>query len=141
MAEVHTKDTDIIYVLDGTKMIPWVRRFASAAGTTKLIWGLHNYIDANRFRETGTKALLKAVKGDVWFTETGGLVRRNNGSTIEFPGSTRHAAEATNQVFKLAALSSRGRALRMLDGQLEHCAAFACRIDIEHFGEHSHRRA
>jgi hypothetical protein len=90
-------------------MVPWVRRFARRAGTTKLIWGLHNYIDANRFRSTGTKALLKAVKGDVWFTETGGLVRRNNGSTVEFAGSTRHAADATDQVFKLAELSSRVR--------------------------------
>ena len=53
----------------------------------KLIWGLHNYIDANRFRTRGTKALLKAVKGDVWFTETGGLVMRRNGSTVTFPGS------------------------------------------------------
>jgi hypothetical protein len=96
-------------VLDGSKMVGWVKRFASAIGTTKVIWGLHNYIDANRFRQTGTKALLKAVKGDVWFTETGGLVRRNNGSTIEFAGSTRHAAQATDQVFKLAGLSRRVR--------------------------------
>ena len=50
-----------------------------------MIWGLHNYIDANRFRTRGTRALLRAVKGDVWFTETGGLVVRRNGSTVEFP--------------------------------------------------------
>ena len=72
-----------------------------------MIWGLHNYIDANRFRTRGTRALLKAVKGDVWFTETGGLVMRRNGSTVTFPGSTRHAARATSYVFRLAALSSR----------------------------------
>jgi hypothetical protein len=58
---------------------------------------------------TGTKALLKAVKGNIWFTETGGLVLRRNGSTIAFPGSTRHAADATDWVFRLAALSSRVR--------------------------------
>ena len=34
---------------------------------------------------TGTSALLKAVKGDVWFTETGGLVMRRNGSTVPSP--------------------------------------------------------
>ena len=72
-----------------------------------MIWGLHNYIDANRFRTRGTRALLRAVKGDVWFTETGGLVVRRNGSTVEFPGSTRHAAKATSWVFRLAALSPR----------------------------------
>jgi hypothetical protein len=94
-------------VLDGRRMVSWVKRFRHAAGGGKLVWGLHNYIDANRFRSTGTRALLKAVKGDVWFTETGGLVTRRNGSTIAFPGSTRHAAEATTWVFQLAALSSR----------------------------------
>ena len=51
----------------------------------RLIWGLHNYIDANRFRTTGTRSLLRAVPGEVWFTETGGLVVRNNGSPVEFP--------------------------------------------------------
>jgi hypothetical protein len=96
-------------VLDGTKMVPWVKRFAHYVGTTKIIWGLHNYIDANRFRERGTKGLLKAVKGDIWFTETGGLVMRDNGSTVDFPESTAHAAKATDWVFRLAGLSSRIR--------------------------------
>jgi hypothetical protein len=96
-------------VLDGKRMVPWVKRFARVAGTSRIIWGLHNYIDVNRFRMTGTKALLKAVKGNIWFTETGGLVLRRNGSTIAFPGSTRHAADATDWVFRLAALSSRVR--------------------------------
>ena len=73
----------------------------------RIIWGLHNYIDANLFRTKGTRALLKAVKGDVWFTETGGIVKRNNDSTLKFPESTRNAAKATTFVFKLAALSPR----------------------------------
>jgi hypothetical protein len=93
-------------VLDGSALTSWVKRFAKVA-KGRLIWGLHNYIDANRFRTSGTRALLKAVKGDVWFTETGGLVMRNNGSSILFPGSVRHAANATTWVFKLAGLSSR----------------------------------
>jgi hypothetical protein len=94
-------------VLDGSKMVGWVRRFQRRIGNRRVIWGLHNYIDANRFRSRGTRALLRAVKGDIWFTETGGLVMRRNGSTVKFPGNTRHAAEATRWVFKLAALSPR----------------------------------
>ncbi len=78
-------------VLDGKQMPAWVKRFQKAVGKRRVIWGLHNYIDANRFRTSGTRALLKAVKGDVWFTETGGLVMRRNGSKIAFPGSVRHA--------------------------------------------------
>jgi hypothetical protein len=94
-------------VLDGTRMVSWVKRFQKALGQRRVIWGLHNYIDANRFRTTGTRALLKAVKGDIWFTETGGIVKRRNNSPVTFPQSTRHAAAATSYVFRLARLSSR----------------------------------
>ncbi len=107
----HCKGCRIVAadVLDGSKLVSWVRRFAHTARTTKVIWGLHNYIDANRFRSRGTRALLRAVKGNVWFTETGGIVERNNGSPIQFPESTAHAAKATDWVFRLAELSSRVR--------------------------------
>jgi hypothetical protein len=99
-------------VLDSPTMVPWIREFLKTARKDKLIWGLHNYIDANRFRTTGTKELLKATRrhgGQVWFTETGGLVVRRNGSRIAFPGNKKHAAKATKQVFKLARLSPRIR--------------------------------
>jgi hypothetical protein len=107
----HCKGCRIVAadVLDGSRLVSWVRRFAHTVGTTKVIWGLHNYIDANRFRTRGTKSLLRAVKGDVWFTETGGIVERNNGSPIQFPESTAHAAKATDWVFKLSELSRRVR--------------------------------
>ena len=97
-------------VLDTPTMPEWVREFRRTARDDKVIWGLHNYIDANRFRTKGTKALLKAApKGKIWFTETGGLVVRRNGSRIAFPGNRKHAAKATKQVFKLAKLSKRIR--------------------------------
>ena len=97
-------------VLDTPTLPAWVRAFRRTARKDKLIWGLHNYIDANRFRTTGTKALLKAApKGQIWFTETGGLVVRRNRSRIAFPGNKKHQARATKQVFKLARLSPRVR--------------------------------
>ena len=97
-------------VLDSPTMTPWVKEFRKTARKDKLIWGLHNYIDANRFRTAGTKELLKAApRGQIWFTETGGLVVRRNGSRIAFPGNKRHAARATKQVFRLARLSPRVR--------------------------------
>jgi hypothetical protein len=97
-------------VLDTPTMPQWVRQFRRTARDDKLIWGLHNYIDANRFRTSGTRALLKAApRGQIWFTETGGLVVRRNGSRIAFPGNKRHAARATKQVFRLARLSPRVR--------------------------------
>jgi hypothetical protein len=95
-------------VLDTPNMTSWVKRFRKATRARRLIWGLHNYIDANRRRLTGTRALLAATKGEVWFTETGGVVWRLNArDRIRFPQSVPHAARATKWVFKLAALSPR----------------------------------
>ena len=97
-------------VLDMPNMTSWVKAFRRAAKVEPRYWGLHNYIDANRFRTRGTLSLLRAVPGTVWFTETGGLVERNNGSPVEFPENQWHAARATRWVFqRLARLSSRVR--------------------------------
>jgi hypothetical protein len=95
-------------VLDMPNMVSWVRQFRRAAREEPRYWGLHNYIDANRARTTGTRRLLRAVKGQVWFTETGGIVRRTNRHKVTFPESARHAATATTFLFrKLVPLSRR----------------------------------
>jgi hypothetical protein len=94
-------------VLDSSRLAAWVSRFLRAARHRPRIWGLHNYIDANRFYTRGTRSLLRTVRGEVWFTETGGLVERRNNSRILFPGSTSHQARAMRFVFRLARLSPR----------------------------------
>jgi hypothetical protein len=97
-------------VLDTLAMPVWVRKVERRTKFRVKIWALHNYIDANRFRTRGTLSLLKATrrtKSQIWFTETGGLVRRDNGSRIEFAADKKHAAKATRQVEKLARLSRR----------------------------------
>jgi hypothetical protein len=95
-------------LLDRSNVGTWAKRFVKAAGRTPKVWGLHNYVDANRLSTTGTRRLLSAVRGAVWFTETGGVVRRNNGSSVSFPMSASHAAKATTFLFsKLARISPR----------------------------------
>ena len=94
-------------VLDDSRVERWVRRFKAAARYKPRIWGIHNYVDANRFRTTGTRTLLRITKGEVWFTETGGLVERRNERRIVWPRSSARAARALEQVFKLARLSPR----------------------------------
>ena len=94
-------------VLDMPGMTTWLKRFRHAVKHSPTVWGLHNYLDANRFRSDGTKEMLRTVKGKIWFTETGGLVRRANHSSIRFPDSISHAAKAVKWVLKLATLSSR----------------------------------
>jgi hypothetical protein len=95
-------------LLDRGNVGTWAKRFVKAAKRTPKAWGLHNYTDANTLKPTGTRKLLAAVKGAVWFTETGGVVSRNNGSGVRFPTSASHAAKATKYVFStLARLSPR----------------------------------
>lgn len=95
-------------LLDRANVGTWAQRFVKAAKRTPKVWGLHNYDDANLLRPTGTKKLLAAVKGAVWFTETGGVVARNNNSAVRFPTGAQHAAKATKYVFStLAKLSPR----------------------------------
>lgn len=95
-------------VLDSPNMRSWVRRFRAAARYEPRAWGLHNYIDANRFGTRGTRALLAATRGQVWFTETGGIVSRKTPARIPFEESPAHAADATRWLFdRLVPLSPR----------------------------------
>jgi hypothetical protein len=86
-------------VLDMPNMTSWVKAFRRAAKVEPRYWGLHNYLDANRLRTTGTRRMLKTVKGQVWFTETGGIVSRTNRQKVTFPESAEHAATATRFLF------------------------------------------
>jgi hypothetical protein len=95
-------------VLDTKNMAWWIRRFQKALGFRPRMWGLHNYLDANRMRTTGTRELLHLVRGSIWFTETGGVVARRKKHKINFPESATHAAAATRWLFdKIVPLSSR----------------------------------
>jgi len=96
-------------LLDQPNMVAWAKAFVKALGREPKYWGLHNYIDANRFTTAGTERLLGAVKGQVWLTEVGGLVARRNNSKVKFKGSgLSHAKKATQFIFDdLATLSPR----------------------------------
>lgn len=95
-------------LLDQPNMVSWARAFRRAARFEPKYWGLHDYVDANRFQTTRTTALLKAVRGEVWLTEIGGLVARRNNSTVRLPQGKAHAARATRFIFdRLARLDRR----------------------------------
>jgi hypothetical protein len=96
-------------LVDRPNLGRWAKLFIKTVHRQPPIWGLHNYADANQYTPRATKALLKAVKGKIWFTETGGVVRRNNGSNVKYKGqSLTHAAKAINYIFtKLVRLSPR----------------------------------
>lgn len=102
-------------VIDEVNMERWLRAFKRTAKRPRL-WGLHNYRDTNPRRGQrfgGTARLLRAVKGDVWLTETGGIVKfvLPTGGTL-FPKSESRANRATKRMFSLAK-RYRGRIKRL----------------------------
>jgi len=87
-------------VLDMPNMRSWVKDFNRALGYSPRIWGLHNYVEANRFKMRRLRELLRvAPRAQVWLTETGGLVRRDNASKTKIPEGPRHAGEVTRFIF------------------------------------------
>jgi len=54
----------------------YIKTFRKALKTKRNVCGIHNYSDVNRFRTTGTKALMSALGcKQYWLTETGGLYK------------------------------------------------------------------
>jgi polysaccharide biosynthesis protein PslG len=87
-------------VLDMPGMTRWVRQFSRWLGFTPRLWGLHNYVEANRFKMASLRELIRATKGaQIWLTEVGGLVRRDNHSRTKIPEGTRHAGAVTRYLF------------------------------------------
>jgi hypothetical protein len=87
-------------LLDMPNMARWARDFRNALGYTPTRWGMHNYVEANRFKMQRLRELLRlAPRSEIWLTETGGLVRRNNRSTTDIPEGARHAGEVTRFIF------------------------------------------
>jgi hypothetical protein len=94
-------------VLDSPDMVAWVKKFKRHAPTAR-IWGIHNYKDANDARGT-TKLLLKAVRGQVWLTETGGILRLKpaDGSRGGRKSTKSQQARAIKRVYQIAKSSRR----------------------------------
>jgi hypothetical protein len=95
-------------LLDVPGMVGWAGAERRALGYEPAVWGLHDYIGANRLQTASTAALLRGTTGQVWLTETGGVVARHNRSAHDFPESPAHAAAVTRFVFdRIARLSGR----------------------------------
>jgi hypothetical protein len=90
-------------VLGASNMVRWLARFKRTAHRPRL-WGLHSYRDTNRIKplwDTDTARMLALVRGDVWFTEAGGIVR----FARRYPGGRKgeaRAAAAVRRTFRLA---------------------------------------
>jgi hypothetical protein len=85
-------------VLDQSGMVRYLKQYQRHLEGDPAIWGLHNYADTNRFRSRGLGEMLATVKGEVWLTETGGLVQFGR----NFPRDEQRAARATAYAIKQA---------------------------------------
>jgi len=62
------------------------------------VCGVHNYSDTNRFRQTGTKAIIKALGcKQIWLTEAGGLYK-----FVGYKADQKRQLKATKYMFKVA---------------------------------------
>ena len=84
-------------MLDTGNMGRYLASFRRYAKGSPKLWGLHNYGDVNRRRTTFTKAMLRTVPGEVWLTETGGIVKL----LPSFKHSESRAAARTKGLFRL----------------------------------------
>ena len=94
-------------VLDAPNMTSWIQRFKRGARYPVRVWSVHNHIDANRHRTTGTREILRITRGQLWFSETGGIVNRwVDGRKIRRYNQA-NAVRAIRNVFKLARIDRR----------------------------------
>jgi hypothetical protein len=77
---------------DSKNMVSWLRTYKRHVHKAKY-WGLHNYKDTSSRHTRGTtRVFVNMVHGQVWLTETGGLLNR---------GGLKGQARAVKRVFAL----------------------------------------
>jgi hypothetical protein len=90
-------------LLDIGNMERWLRAFRAALPSQPRLWALHNYGDVTRAEDTLTLRLLQAVEGEVWVTETGGLVRFEMADgAVAWPYDEQRARRSVDYAFALA---------------------------------------
>jgi hypothetical protein len=76
----------------------YVKQFRRYYKGPRKVCGVHNYSDINRFRTTGTKAIIKALGcKQIWLTEAGGIYKFTG-----FKKSQKRQLKATKYMFKVA---------------------------------------
>ena len=81
----------------------YIQAFRKAYKGPRSICGVHNYSDTNRFRQTGTKAIIKALGcKQIWLTETGGLYK-----FVGYKADQKRQLRATKYMFRVAKANKR----------------------------------
>jgi hypothetical protein len=92
-----------VEVLDIEGMADWLEDFQRALGSSPQLWGLQNYGDVTRDRTTYTDRMMREVPGQVWVTETGGIVRHvGTDGTVRWPFDEERARASVARALALA---------------------------------------
>jgi hypothetical protein len=79
------------------------------------IWGLHNYSDINRLESGRTRELTRALGGQVWLTETGGIVQFGGSFPNRRGSGLTRAAKVLKYMFAVAGSQSQIKRLYIYD--------------------------
>jgi len=89
-----------------------VRRLRTVMPT---IWGLHNYADVNRLENWRTRQLIRALGGQVWLTESGGVVQFGSAYPNRHGSGLTRAAKVLKYMFAAAATDPQIKRLYIYD--------------------------
>ena len=109
----HTCTVIGLDVLDQSNISPtlsYIAEFKRAVNRLHTImpkiWGLHDYSDVNRFESWRTREVSRALGGQVWLTETGGIIKFGGAFPNVNGGGLSRAARVVAYTLRVAASQS-----------------------------------
>jgi hypothetical protein len=110
---------DVLDANDISPTLQYISEFKREVGRLRTvmpkIWGLHNYSDINRLESWRTRDLIGALGGQVWLTETGGIVKFGGGFPNKNGSGLRRASKVLGYMFNVAAAHARIKRLYIYD--------------------------
>jgi hypothetical protein len=128
-ANCHGCSVTAADVLDISNMSSWLHRFMRWAHRPRL-WGMHDYVDLWQGSNRHLALLLRTVPGEVWITETGGVVwrweRPAGASRARFVVRPElQAALSASRLAQAAAVSRRVTRVYYYQWRVPHTLAYA----------------
>jgi hypothetical protein len=110
---------DVLDAEDISPTLQYISEFKREIGKLRTvmpkIWGLHNYSDINRLQSFRTRELVRALGGQVWLTETGGIVKFGGGFPNKNGSGLTRSAKVLSYMFNVAASQPRIKRLYIYD--------------------------
>jgi hypothetical protein len=110
---------DVLDAQDIGPTLEYISEFKREIGRLRTImpriWGLHNYSDINRLESWRTHELVRALGGQVWLTETGGIVQFAGSFPNRGGSGLTRAARVLKYMFAVAGSQSQIKRLYIYD--------------------------